>query len=271
MADFIIGDDNWDDFVRSSLHDSNLCGMIPRDYQRVPYGSMSHAPALGDAIEPIPMEEWPDRIADAERERSTLIDVWEYLDGIVLNQSQLSYCWAFSSVKGYSLTRSVMGLPFVHLSPSSVAAPVVGYKNSGWYIEDALKRMVEVGVATTTTVPALTTSKADFKPGWKEEAAKYRVAPAGWLDVPARDFKMHGTMLLSRHPVVVGLNYWGHAVLDLWLRDMNHALRPTDPNRYGIEFLNSWGVSWGNKGRGVRTGTKKLADSIYALSQSLVC
>lgn len=268
MADLIISDESWESFRNGAGNQPNLCGMLARDYQRVPFGSMAFAQPLGDAIEPIPMEEWPDRIADLERSKSTLKHIWQQSDGKVWDQAQLSYCHSFASVKGYDVTRDVMGLPKLSLSASSVAAPITNYRNQGWFIEDALKQMVEVGVATTDFVPMLTTSRNAFKAGWQANAAQNKVT--GWFDVPARNLLIHGSMLLLGYPVVVGLNYWGHAVLDLVLRDMNSRLPATNPARYGSEFLNSWRATWGNGGFGVRTGSKFLADSIYALSQGSI-
>lgn len=268
MADLIISDENWDSFRDGAGNRPELCGMLARDFDRVPFGSMAFAQPFGDTIDPIPMEEWPDKIADLERNKATLKHIWAQSDGNVWDQSQLSYCHSFSSVKGYDVTRDVMGLPKVSLSASSVAAPITNYRNQGWFIEDALKQMVEVGVATTDFVPMLTTSRNAFKAGWQADAAKHKVT--GWFDVPRRNLLIHGTLLLSGYPVVVGLNYWGHAVLDLVLRDVNNRLAATNPARYGIEFLNSWRETWGNEGFGVRTGSKALADSIYALNQSSV-
>ncbi len=265
MADLIISDETWDQFKSSVANTSQLCGTLPRDYAKVPYGSMPYAKPLGSEIPIIPMEEWPDRIADQERTKSTLKHIWADCKIGVFNQSSLSYCHSFSSVMGLMITRGVMGLPKRRLSASSVAAPITNYQNKGWYIEDALKQMFEVGVATEDFVPMRTTKKSDFKAGWREDAARNRVAE--FFDVPSRNILIHGSLLLSRHPVIVGLDYWGHAVADLLLRDMNRRLKATDAARYGSEFLNSWDASWGNEGFGVRMGSKFLADSIYAIRQ----
>jgi len=266
MADLIIGDDNWES-LNSDIKRPDLCGTLSRNFDQVPYGSLPFAgPYDAEEMPIIPMEEWPDLIADTERSKSSLKDVWADARIGVWNQDWSNYCHAFSSVMGMMITNALMGLPKVELSPSSVGAPITGYRNEGEYIHNDLQQMVRVGVASIDFVPRLTIKKSDFKPGWQENAAKHRATE--YIDVPARNFLVHGSLLLLRYPVVVGLNYWGHAVLDLVLKDLDTRLKPTDPNRYGSEFLNSWHERWGNKGFGIRSGSKKFADAIYALRQS---
>ena len=67
MADLIITDDNWRDHCKPG---DVRCGTFARDFAKVPYGSIAGVP--GADIPIIPMEEWPDRIADKERTKSTL-------------------------------------------------------------------------------------------------------------------------------------------------------------------------------------------------------
>lgn len=242
------------------------CGTLRRDYNRVPYGSLEFAPSM--AVTTIPMSEWPDRIADLERQKATLQHVWADAGIGVWNQGQVGYCHAFSAVMAVAVQRAMMGLPFKSLSASSVGGPVTGWRNAGAYIHDDLKQMVSYGVSTTDFVPMLTTRLSDAKPGWREDAMKNRVVE--FFDVPPRDFRVHGSLLLQLIPVSVGLNYWGHAVADLVLRDVYPAKAATDMERYGVEFLNSWGDNWGEKGWAVRVGSRKLADAIYAVRQSSI-
>lgn len=240
------------------------CGTFPRDYGKVPYGSLEFAPSMSVPL--IPMSEWPDRIADLERQKATLKHVWADSGIGVWNQGQVSYCHAFSAVMAVAVQRAMMGLPYKSLSASSVGGPVTGWRNAGAYIHDDLKQMVSGGVATTDFVPMLTTRLADAKPGWREDALKNRVVE--FYDVPPRNFQVHGSLLLQLIPVSVGLNYWGHAVMDMVLRDVYPSKSATDTERYGVEFLNSWGEAYGERGFGVRVGSRKFADSIYAVRQS---
>ena len=214
---------------------------------------------------PIPMEEWPDRIADLERSRGFAKHIWEDSPIGVLNQGQVGYCHAFSAVAGVMVKRHAMGLPYVELSPSSVGAPITGYRNEGAVITDDLKQMVDVGVASTDFVPTLTTRREDFKPGWEKDAESNRVTLFHELD--ERNVVQQGTELLCGEGLMVALNYWGHAVWDCRLLDLYRNLPATNPFRYGVEFLNSWDKTWGNGGFGVRTQNKMVADMAYVTAQ----
>ena len=242
------------------------CGTIARDFDRVPYGSIPSVPPR--AVRTIPMEQWPDLIADKARTKSTLKHIWADSPIGVLNQRSVSYCHAFSAVLLAMLQRAKEGLPYVELSASSIGGPVTGWRNAGAYIHDDLERMVSHGACSTDFVPMLTTNKGDCKPGWEADAAKNKVSE--FTDVRPRNFLEHGSLLLDNHPVGVGLNYWGHAVTDMVLMDLYPAKKATDWTRYGVEFLNSWDETWGDGGFGVRTGNKALADAIYALFQVII-
>lgn len=252
-----------DDYTFFDPEADPRCGTLPRNYAAVPVGSMEFAPVSNVPL--IPMFEWPDRIADLERRRATLKHIWDDAGIGVWNQGQVGYCHAFSAVMAVAIQRAMMGLPYLSLSASSVGGPVTGWRNAGAYIYDDLKQMVSGGIATTDFVPMLTTRLSDCKPGWRENAAKTKVIE--FHDVPPRDFQAHGSLLLQLIPACVGLNYWGHAVTDLVLRDMDRNKSATDANRYGVEFLNSWGAQYGDGGFGVRMGSRKYADSIYSVRQ----
>lgn len=244
-------------------------GLLPRDWTRVPLGSIPGVPILGASdVTRIPMEAWPDLIADRRRRKATLKAMWQASRIGVWNQSSLRYCHSFSTAMGVAFWREQQGLPFVELSPSSVAAPITGYQNKGWYIDGALEQAVKVGVATTEFVPRGTTGRADFKPGWEASAAKHRVVE--WAEGRSRDIVLQGTLLLNGMGYVAGLNWWGHAIWCVELLDLAPGKPATDWNRYGIEYLNSYGREWGEDGWGVLTGQRAIADSITIPRQVVV-
>ncbi len=263
MADLIINDLNW----REHCNPADIrCGTAARNYEQVPYGAIPSVPPR--AVQTIQMEEWPDRIADKERTKSSLKHIWADSQIGVLNQASVSYCHAFMTVMLMMIKREQMGLPFVRLSASSIGGPVTGWRNAGAFIHDDLERAVKAGACSVDFCPMLTTNRSDCKTGWEADAAKYKVSE--FTDVRPRNFLEHGSLLLQNHPVGVGLNYWGHAVTDMVLRDLYPTKRATDEARYGVEFLNSWQASWGNGGFGVRTGSKMYADAIFALYQLVI-
>lgn len=258
MAEFVINDST--DIQNHNALSKGVCGTLPR---REPYGTLSFASVPN--IQPIPWEEMPDRIADQERNKSSLWHIWRDSKIGVLNQQQTNFCWAFASVAGLMLQRELEGLPYLHLSPSSVACPITGFRNVGGYPEEACKFMVDNGVATTDFVPETTVDRSDFKVGWKESASCNRVTE--WLDVGA-DAQMQNTMLLLNFPLICAHNWWGHAIKHLRLIDRNISMAASNPLRYGRIFLNSWSESYGDGGCGTLEGNRAIADTAYGIQQA---
>lgn len=206
-------------------------GFKPRNYSVHPQGSLSYAAPF--SLPTIPRSEWADRIKAMAESKTRLSDLWER-DGLgVLNQGNVGYCHAFSCAMGVMLMRSAMGLPYEELSASSVAGPITGFRNEGAYIFDDLKRSVKYGFATTKTYPMLTTDN-HWTPEAEADAAQHKVTE--WWDGENRNFDQVMTCLLSRIPVCVGLNWWGHAVT---------YVDPVMVNgRFGVDGLNSWSTDW---------------------------
>ncbi len=254
----VINDSNFESHVSNP---GGICGTLPRTTQ---YGSLPYAAAMDVAL--IPWNEMPDRIAKQQKLESSLWHLWKQCGMGALNQGQYSLCWAFSSTGAVMLERVVQGAPLVVLSASSLAMPLVGFRDTGYYVEEALKGAVQQGIASTDFVPMLTTRQADFKVGWQKDAAKNKVTQ--WGDVPQRSAQVMLTLLLNNQPVPVGLNWWGHSVLFLQALDRYPNLAPNDYRRYGIKYLNSWGDDWGDDGCGILEGSKQLADQAYCLQQT---
>lgn len=228
-------------------------GLIPRDYSRVPYGSTPF-PTFESAIQAIPRAEWADRIADQERNRSSMKHVWaEALGGLILDQDGLPYCHGFSAVLAVMLQRAAAGMPFVELSGSGVAAPTVNWTSRGAWIMDDLKTMQEIGCPSVDFVPQLAVQKSKFRDGWKEDAATRKVVEV--YELRPRSLDDQVTALLTGFAVCTGINWWGHATVDV------------DVHGNGDEIggLNSWSKNWGDKGYFRRTGSKRLNDEQYAV------
>lgn len=262
MADLIIDDENAWQFMRPQ----SQTGYIERDYERTPYGSFDGIPPGDVAL--IPMEEFPDRIADLERNKATLKDLWLDSPIGVLNQQDYPFCHGFAATEAVLIQSVIQGLPYIALSASSVAAPVTNYTKAGAWIGKDLRQIVDVGVAPLSLIPMLTHKRSDFPEGWQAKAAKHRVTE--FSELRPRDFHQQASALLQGFAVSVGQSYWSHAVLQLVLRDLNPGLRATDHNRYGIEFINSWGIAWGKQGFAIQAGSKKFADEAYICREIVV-
>lgn len=258
----IIGDDNASQFMMPA----SQTGYVERNYERTPYGSVGAAPP--GEIEIIPFAEWPDRIADLERNKATLKDIWADSPIGVLNQGNYPFCHGFAATMAVLVEAAKQGLPYVELSASSVAAPVTNYTKAGAWIGKDLKQIVNVGVAPVSLIPMLTHSRSDFPAGWEQEAGRHKVTE--FAELRPRDFAQQGSAILQGHAVSVGQNHWSHAVLQLCVRDMDKSKKATDLNRYGIELLNSWGEAWADGGFAIQVGSKKFADEAYLVRQVIV-
>lgn len=257
MTEFVINDQT---AVDNPLLNGGMCGSLPR---REPVGSLPFA-----STDPFDLVEWeamPDMIADQERNKSSLYHLWKDSPMGALNQNPLLWCWAFSSVEAMMLERIAQGLKFVRLSPSSVAGPLVNYRNMGYYPEQALERMVTDGAASTAFVPETTNRKSDFKSGWEADASKYKVTK--WRDV-GNDAQRQNTMLLRNKPLVCTHQWWSHAILHMRLIDRNPRLPANNPQRYARTALQSWGPGEGENGAIIIEGNRSIADQSYSILQA---
>lgn len=249
--------DDSTDMEQFAKDNDGRCGCKPRDT----YEGQVLACAPSDDEYLIPWEEIPDRIADQKRTKTSLKDIWLGSQIGNLNQQSTNYCWAFAAVIALMVERAVEGKPFVRLSPSSVAGPITGYRNVGGYIEDSLKRLIEHGVASEDYVPQTTLSRNDYKVGWQTNASMHKVD--GWDDV-GRHKQRQITKILTYKPLVCAFNRMGHAMCGINWTDDNTGLRFDNPNRYGLEPLNSWG-------KGIDMHLKQsqaLADNCYAITRA---
>lgn len=249
----------------------NGSGYERRDYRTDRLGVSEYETPFDDAQELMSVEELIEAFRRQERERSSLFHVLERNGCPENNQGQLGYCHGFSPKGAMMLLRMRDGLDPVELSGSSVAAPAAGFRNAGANVYRDLKQASEVGFATTAFVPDRTTNQRDFKPGWKDDAARHRFNEFLTLHGRRdrwRSFHQQLTCAARNQPVCNGLDYWGHAVTDLrfgFLRE------PTGVRNIQqllevlfCDFWNSWGRRYGKNGVGRRVGRKMIADDAYA-------
>lgn len=270
MSQLVINDENYHLFLPDGkiIHggEPRLAGIIPRDWTKNPYGSLDFGQTYEAAgIENYPMEAWPDLIADNDRNKAWADDVWAASPIGVLDQDGLSYCHAFSACDAVMIERELMGLPYVELSAGSIGGPVTGYRNAGAYIIDDLRQVVEKGVASTEFVPMMQVSRSGWKPGAVENALLHTAKNV--IEMQSRNFQQFGSVLISGRTVCIGLNWWGHAITGIRLRDNKNGRAATDHLRYDAKILNSWNKSWGENGCGWLSGSKKIPDEQYSFRE----
>lgn len=202
----------------------------------------------------IPRGEWAERIELSEKTGSRLFDMKRHRGFKSLNQGQTNYCWANGVIAAMHYARAVQGLPHVALSPASVAAPIKNYQNRGGWGSEALKYIIEHGVAPQSAWPANAIDRQYVQPS-AVVRKKYKVVE--WWELRPRNFEQLVSCLLYRVPIAVGYNWWGHEV-------MAHDVVVLGRDEFGIMIDNSWGTNWGDHGHSVLTGAKALPDEAVA-------
>ena len=232
-------------------------GCLPR--QSAP-GSLKFAAA--PTFDVYPRHELSSRIKDLIQSQSTLRHISKRAGIQCKDQANTNYCHANSPALAIEMLRAVQGESHVVLSPGSIGGPVTGYRNDGAVIEDDLRQIVEYGAATVDFVPANQVSKSGWKPGAVENAALHKVTH--WWDLGAKDDRMFlrcATLVLQGIPVCVGYNWWSHAVTLTGLVEISSG-------KFGFEFRNSWGASYGDDGYGILAEGRGTPDSAYAPRQA---
>lgn len=229
-------------------------GLVPRDFSRVPHGAMSFAAKFDLPL--IPRSEWTERVAEMERKHTRLSDVADEAGLKSLDQNGTNYCWCNAVITAMQTLRAAQNQPFIALSPASVAAPIKHYRNQGGWGGEALRFIVEHGVAAQEFWPAnyWQSDKYDT-PAMRANRARHKVVE--WWDLAPRRFDQLMTCLLLRIPVAIGLNWWSHEVC---------AVDPVvlAKDRYGVRIRNSWGDEYGDRGYAVLTEGRATPDDAVA-------
>ena len=286
-GELVITDDNYVEHLGDPVIDGERRGrgLIPRDYNECPRGSVPHVHAVDFPL--IPRSEWAERITERVALKAQLSDLrleqgWNSLD-----QNGQGYCWAYSSTACVHYLRAAMGLPHVRLSAHAVACVIKNFRDQGGWGCHSLEFITERGVPSVEFWAEKSMSRQYDKPETWENAKLYRVTEA-WVDlVPAvysrkLTFDQVCTANLCGIPTVDDYNWWGHSVCGVdvvdgvaqWLKTrcgVSGKLLTlaaferywgvnTPTTGYARRIQNSWGNSWSERGLGVLTGNKAIPD-----------
>ncbi len=249
----IINEDNWKDHAID--HRTMGRGLVPRDWTKRPYGDAALAGTFEvSKIPSVPRGNWSARIRHLTDTGRRLSDLMKAAEVPVLNQSYLGYCHGFAPAGAAMALTAWMGAPTVKLSGSSIAAPVVGFQNRGAWIMDDLRQFAAHGVNTVEEYPELSTDPRDYNETSKRQAGTRRLAR--WYEGNRRSFDQTISCLLNHVPVVVGLNWWGHAIYYVDAVEIR-------PGVFGVFARNSWGPEYGDDGWFVLEEGRATPDEQY--------
>lgn len=249
----IIDDSNWDQFALEQTTTFGGVGTLNRDYVESPVGTLPFANQFPGPV--IPRSDWSAMIREREERGQTLQQVMRVGGVKVKDQGRTNYCWAFAPVSALEINRALMGLPYVELSPTSVAARIKNFRNVGGFGSQALQELATRGVNAASQWPVNAIDKRYDTQQSRVQANSFRQTE--WWDLQPKNLDELMTCLLLGLPVPVVYMWWGHQVL---------AVDPVEvePGSYGVRILNSWRESWGDKGFAIIRGNRMLPDEAYA-------
>lgn len=202
----------------------------------------------------VPRSDWQGIIQEQQERKTRLSDFVDYKDIKCKNQGSTNYCWINAPVHAVEIVRAQQNQEFVSLSPASAGAQIKGFRNVGGWGKEGLEWIVKNGVVPTSLWPDNAIDRRYLTQEAKTQSDKYKVTE--WLVLQPRNLDQHISLLLRGIPAPVGLLWWSHEVTDYEAVWIDGAI--------GVRFRNSWGMNWGDRGYGIRRGTKLLADDIVA-------
>lgn len=202
----------------------------------------------------IPRSEWQARIQEQEERKTRQSDIALQAELPCHDQDGIPYCWIHAPTYCMEYLRVLQGQVMVLLSATSVGCKIKNFQKQGGWGREGLQYIASHGVVPQSMWPENKLSKQyDTPEAWKK--AKSFTAEEWWV-LRARNLDEHISCLLHGIPVAVGLNYWEHEVTDTDAVWIDGAI--------AIRFRNSWAMSWGSKGFGIRQGSKMYADDAVA-------
>jgi hypothetical protein len=183
---------------------------------------------VGSGPEIIPRSTWPTDGVDLSPEVAEILD-----------QDGLSLCHSFAGTQVNEIAHRLAGHRGLKLSAGNLAGQVTGNQDQGAGVDEVLAVLIKSGQTTRATIGQNDYEGRDWPSGWKDEAAKYRVAKAydcGHDHV----FDAIVTCLLLGWPVELGTMAFGggHAITATRFYKLNGVWRLRGPN--------SWGSGWTN-------------------------
>lgn len=280
----LIGDHNWREHA-GHVPEGQSRGLVPRDYAAYPRGCYAGLAAVD--FPTIPRAEWSERVRDKVARKAQLSDILLAKNVPCLDQNGRGYCWAHSTTGAVQAARAVMNEPVVGLSAYSVACKIKNFRDQGGWGAQSAEFIAANGVADETVWPQRAVDRALDNAATWENAKKYRLT-AQLADMAAGQydrnltFDQYATCWLLNNPTVDDHNFWGHSIFGCDLVDGAQARSTTragsgklmsldefdlawgmnDPVTagFGGRFRNSWGLSYGDRGFGVLTGSKAVPD-----------
>lgn len=209
----------------------------PRLLSRTPppkgHDRRAYSTPFSDSFETIPRSEWSARLKEQLERKSRTSDfqTWPALD-----QNGTPQCWSNGVAGAAATCRVIQGLPYVQLSPASVAVPISG-GNQGGFEGDAVRYGREHGWAPSTLWPQHSCERLNGDSRVIESRKKFMLLEVYDL---GDDFDKLGTACLLNMPCVAAYPDWSHVTEICDLVEV-------EPGSFAGRGKNSWGNGWGSR------------------------
>jgi len=192
----------------------------------------------------------------------------------VHDQDGVGQCASDAAVGTVEFARAFAGMPYVKLSAGDLYGRVNGGSDNGSLLEDNLAEILNHGVATAATVPAIWSPR--FRPDKNKVDAER--ALYGVVEVyQCMDFDDMASAILQGFVVEHGMMWRdGFKVgSDGWLYNASGGRGGHAQMAYGLAFnkktgkwglitQNSWGLSWGGSADGtIKAGSEVVSEDLF--------
>lgn len=242
----VIGDNNWSNFVRP-----------PRGFSKGYRGMWEPGCAAPKTfadigIPLIPESEWDDRIRQHEIDQTREYDLSMAMGLPCKDQNGTNYCWVNSPTYCCDVIRLRETGRVIRHSPASAGAPIKNFSNSGGWGSQALEHFKANGLNLTEDWPDNAIKRSYYTDENREKAKVNIVLEYFKLD----SWVEMGSCILAGIPTANGYNWWSHEVTGAVLKLQSHDLL----------IRNSWSMSWGDKGYGWLTGSRRIPNDCVAIT-----
>jgi len=247
-----ITDDNWRNFQQQG-------GILKRE---IAYGSpqarqRGATPISDDLDVLIPWDEMKERINEANEKRQMAMHHLIDAGARPHNQGRTKYCWAYGLALCVEAGRPLQNMPYRRLGPASLGW-LVGWRNRGYYLIEAIKAANQRGFARAELVPDGTTDPRRFGPDWEADALNNR--PLAFTDLDrSRGGKSMAqqvaSLLVAGKPLYTAYDHLGHAMSRVgvvWDETQKYNLRWYEWNSHGDGLIEM-------------TGSRAIPDEAYGV------
>lgn len=217
--------------------------------------------ALPSTIKPIPPSDYQGLWEEQEGKKSSLYHLKRttMANGKPhpsLDQNGQGYCWAYSYAAGIMYSRASDNLPYVRLSPHSIACTIKNFRDQGGWCGLSARfargqdpnHPDKSGCVPESHWPQKSMNRAySTSEAWAE--AKKFTTTEDYVDLTKNVYDQNMlkeqifTCLWNNIPVIIDYNEWGHSVCGIRVRRLESGLFVPDID-------NSWTPGWGENGIG---------------------